>query len=435
MCIYSINQTGVLAIMEYKRTELGTNIGFTSITDDKFKTCSVYVRFATRLAPAEAAANSLGIGTLSASNSKLRSLAELNERLSALYGSALSTFTRKRGDIQILGLSASWICSRYSLDGEDIEGEMLSLVRDCLFSPNVQDGRFDITSFRITKNDLLDHIDAEMNNKRSYALKRASEVAFSGEGAECSCYGTRGSAEAVTPEEAYAAYLRLLSTAQVEIYYVAPEHNGRAAEMFRREFAAIERHPQKCTFRSVSPVKSEPVTVTEEMDVLQCKTVLTFKSDSDDIYALRVLSCVFGETPVSKLFVNVREKLSLCYYCMCSYNGAKNTLTVDSGVEKANIGAADNEILRQLSEIQSGNVTDEELESALLSIDNALAAVGDTPSSYSSWYFQRFCEGISVTPQQQASLYREVTKERVIAAAKSLRLDSRYYMLCREDNA
>ena len=421
--------------MDIKRTELGESIGFTAITDEKFKTCSVYVRLATPLSPTEAAANSLGIGSLSASNSKLRSVAELNERLSALYGSALGTFTRKRGDIQVLGLSASWICNRYALDGEDIEGEMLGVVRDCLFSPNVQDGAFNATPFRITKNDLLDRIDAEMNNKRSYALERAAETAFVGEPAECSCYGTRESAEAVTAADAYAAYQRVLSTAQVEIYYVAPEQSDSAAEMFRREFAAIERHPHKCTFRAVSPAKSEPTTVTEEMDVLQCKTVLTFKSPSDDIYALRVLSAILGETPVSKLFVNVREKLSLCYYCTCRYISSKNTLTVDSGVEKVNIEAAEQEILHQLDEIKNGNITDAELGSALLSLDNALAAIGDTPSSYSSWYFERFCDGMNVDPQQQAARYREVTRERVIEAAQSLTLDSRYYMLCREDNA
>ena len=420
--------------MRIKRTELGENIGFTAVTDEKFKTCSVYLRFMTPLDAANAAANSLAVGSLSASSSTLPSVAALNERLSALYGSALGSFTRKRGDIQILGLSASWICSRYALEGEDIEGEMLSLFRDCLFSPNAADGAFDETSFRITKNDLLDRIDAEMNNKRSYALDRASEIAFAGEPAEFSCYGTRASAEAVTPADAYNAYLRLLGTAQVEIYYVAPAENDAVPELFRREFSAIDRRSQRCTFRAVSPVKPEPATVTEEMDVNQCKTVLTFKSSSDDFYAIRVMSAILGETPVSKLFVNVREKLSLCYYCACRFNPAKNTLTVDSGVEKANIGAAETEILRQLDELKNGSISDDELESAFLVLDNALAAVGDTPSSYSSWYFERFCDGVSVDPKQQSERYREVTKERIIAAAQSFRLDSRYYMTVKEDS-
>ena len=418
--------------MRINRSELGENIGFTSVADEKFKTCSVYVRFMTPLDPENAAANSLAVSSLSASSSALPSVAALNERLSSLYGSALGSFSRKRGDIQILGLSASWICSRYALEGEDVESEMLSLFRDCLFSPDVTDGAFSAASFRITKNDLLDHIDAEMNNKRGYALDRASEIAYAGEPAEFSCYGTRASAEAVTPESAYSAYLRLLSTAQIEIYYVAPEESKAVPEMFRREFSAIERRSQKCTFRAVSPAKSEPVTVTEEMDVNQCKTVLAFKSDSDDIYAMRVMSAILGETPVSKLFANVRERLSLCYYCACRYSPAKNTLFVDSGVEKANIEAAETEILRQLDEIRNGNVTEDELESAFLVLDNSLAAVGDTPSSYSSWYFERFCDGIKIDPKQQSERYREVTKERIIAAARSFRLDSRYYMTVTE---
>ena len=137
---------------------------------------------------------------------------------------------------------------------------------------------------------------------------------------------------------------------------------------------------------------------------------------------------------LTKLFVNVREKLSLCYYCACRFNPAKNTLTVDSGVEKANIGAAETEILRQLDELKNGSISDDELESAFLVLDNALAAVGDTPSSYSSWYFERFCDGVSVDPKQQSERYREVTKERIIAAAQSFRLDSRYYMTVKEDS-
>lgn len=421
--------------MVYNRSELGESIGFTAVTDEKFKTCSVYVRFAMRLEADVAAANSLAIGVLSASNSRLRTIAELNERLSSLYGSALGSFTRKRGDIQVLGVSASWICNRYALDGEDIEGEMLALVRDCLFAPNVQNGGFDETPFRITKNDLLDRIDSEMNNKRGYALDRAAAAAFAGEPAEFSCYGTREAAEAVTPEEAYAAYKRILSTAQIEIYYVAPQENAAAAEMFRRGFSAIKRSPQSFSFRNISPVKPEPVTVSEEMDVLQCKNVLAFKSDSDDIAAIRVLSAILGETPVSKLFVNVREKLSLCYYCGCRYVSSKNALVMDSGVERENIEAAEREMIRQLDEAKNGSISDDELESALLSLDNALTAVGDTPSSYSSWYFERFCDGTNVSPQEQSGIYRAVTRERVIAAAKSFRLDSRYYMLGREDNA
>lgn len=421
--------------MRYNRTELPGNIGFSSIIDEKFKTAGLIVRFITELSGGEAAANALGIGVLSSSSAEYRTLAELNEKLSSLYGAALNTFARKRGDVQVLGISASWLDKRYAFDGEDLDSEMLRIIRGCIFEPNAENGEFDADSYMITKNDLLDRIDAELNNKRGYALSRAAEIAFRGEPAEFSCYGTKESASAVTSAEAYKAYRKLLETAQVEICYIAPKEDPAVLEMFRESFGTVNRNSDKVTFRSVSPAKTETVTESDKFDVLQCKMVMSFKTDLDDAFAIKLLSTIFGETPVSKLFMNVREKLSLCYYCACRSTYAKGSLMVDIGVERQNIEKAKAEILRQLDEIKQGNITDEDIESALLSLDNALTQIGDTPSSYSAWYFERFCDGEIVTPEEQYENYRKVTKERIIQAANSLRLDSVYLMLDKEVQA
>lgn len=418
--------------MKYNRTELGGNIGFTSITDEKFKTANIAVRFITKLSEKRAAANVVGTDVLTYSNSNLTTLSQLNEKLSALYGAGLSSFSAKKGDMQILGISSSYILNRYAIDGEDIEGEMLSILRDSIFSPNAHDGKFDEESFRITKKELLDRIDAEINNKRGYALSRASSIAFKGEPAEFTVYGTKESAEAVTNENAYSAYIELLKTAPVEITYVSPEENPAVIEMFRENFAKIQRTPETVKFNAPSPLKQEVITESETFDVRQCKMVMTFKSESDDKYALKMLNTIWGETPVSKLFMNVREKLSLCYYCASRTNGYKRSVSVDVGVERNNIEKAKSEILRQLDEIRNGNITDEEISSANLSMDNAFSSIGDTPSSYSGWYFDCLCDGEIVTPQEKFRKYASVTKEDIINSAKALSLDSIYIMYDKE---
>lgn len=419
--------------MKYKRTELADNIGYSSVIDEKFKTSFLTVRFITVLGKDTAAANALGISSLSSSSRKYDTIAKLNEKLSSLYGASLSSFTRKRGDIQILGLSSSWINSRYAIDGEDLDGEMLEIVRGCIFEPNCSGDQFEADVFRITKKDLLDRIDAELNNKRGYAVSRASEVAFIGEPAENSCCGTKESADAVSSADAFDAYRKLLETAQIEIYYISAEENDRIPEMFRNAFAGIKRSPEKFSFDGISPAKAELVRASDEFDVNQCKMVMTFKSDCQDRYALRLVSTILGETPVSKLFVNVREKLSLCYYCACRMSSSKGTLMVDSGVERANIEKAEKEIQAQLDEICRGNITDNELQSALLTFDNSLSQVGDTPPSYEGYYFERFCSGNIITPEERMEKYREVTRERIVEAAKSLKLDSVYLMLNKEE--
>ena len=130
--------------------------------------------------------------------------------------------------------------------------------------------------------------------------------------------------------------------------------------------------------------------------------------------------------------MNVREKLSLCYYCASRLVPPKGALMVDCGVERGNIENAKDEIIRQLDEVRKGNITDEELSSAMLTLDNALTQIGDTPSSYSSWYFERFCDGRILTPAEEFVEYQNVTKARIIQAANSLVLDSIYIMYDKE---
>jgi len=418
--------------MKYNRTEIAENIGFSTVIDEKFKTAQISVKFITELDGKTSAENTVGIGILTTTNGKIKTIAEMTKKLSSLYGASISSSSTKTGDLQILGVSASWIVNEYAIDGEDIEGEMLGIVRDSIFFPDAENGSFNPDTFKIEKKELLDRIEAEINNKRGYALAKGGELAYKGEPAEFSAYGNKESAEAVTPQTAYRAYLNILKTAQVEIMYVSPHENSAFEEMFREYFGKTERCSRKNTFRAVSPVKSEIAELSEEMDVRQCKMVMNFKSDSDDIVALGVLNLIYGATPVSKLFMNVREKMSLCYYCASRYSNIKNTICVDSGVEKSNIEKAKAEIIHQLEEIKNGNISDEEIQSALLALDNSLTSVGDTPSSYSKWYFDRFCSGKILTPEEYFNDYRNITKARIVQAAASMKLDSIYYMLNKE---
>ena len=48
---------------------------------------------------------------------------------------------------------------------------------------------------------------------------------------------------------------------------------------------------------------------------------------------------LFGGTSNSKLFLNVREKLSLCYYASSAYHRQKGLITVSSGIEFAELPA------------------------------------------------------------------------------------------------
>lgn len=419
--------------MKYNRTEIGDKIGFSAIIDEKFKSSYISIRFITKLDKKTAAENVLAISGLTDTNEKYNTIAEMSEILTELYGASLSSSARKRGDLQILTVSSSWLSSKYALYGEDIEKDMLDIVSDCVFRPNIVNGEFESESFAINRMELLDRIDAEFNNKRGYVITKACETAFKGEPAQLSCYGDRETAENVTAAQTYDAYKNLLETAQIEIFFVSSAENPYAEKVLRDGFAEIKRSPVAVQFKSISPVKAEPVELSEQFDVNQCKMVMAFKTVSDDEYALHLLSVILGESPVSKLFTNVREKLSLCYYCASHMALTKGTLLIDSGVERVNIEKAKTEIVKQIDEIRNGNVSDEEIESAVLAAQNSLEQVGDTMYSYASWFFDRYCDDDFITSSEMLEIYRGITKERIVNAARSLVHDCTYIMLDREE--
>lgn len=416
--------------MNYKKEVIGDNIGFSTIIDEKFNTCFLSVKFITELSSEYTAENEIISTLLAMSNSKIKSLSEMNEALLDLYSAHISGRTNTVGYAQVITFSASWVCDRFALENENITESILEIVHDCIFSPNAENGAFDNKSFRISQKYLIDNINSILNDKREYAIMQAKKTAFRGEPVENSFIEIED-AEKITPESVFTAYKHLLETSQIEIFYVTPEENPVVAEMFRKGFSEITRNSRQYTIYNDSPIKAEPEKVTEELTVNQSKMILLLKSDSDDSHALNMLSIILGGTPVSKFFVNVREKLSLCYYCSCRYI-KNNVLLIDSGVDKDNIQKTYDEIFNQIEEISNGNVSEEDIQVVLNAIDDSLLSVGDTPYQYASWYFERFCDGEIITPEQYFEKFCSVTKESIINAAKSLKPDTSYYLINKE---
>ena len=156
-------------------------------------------------------------------------------------------------------------------------------------------------------------------------------------------------------------------------------------------------------------------------------------SPDEDVMATRLMTALYGGTPHSKLFLNVREKMSLCYYCSSQYDRYKGIIMVGSGVEQQNIEKARKEILHQLEEVQNGNFDDNDLESAKMSVANSFRSVADYLGGLEYWYLCQTLEGAMCTPEQSAENITKVTRQQVIDAAKKVTLDTVYTLTGQEE--
>ncbi len=419
--------------MTYERIRLAENIGLSEIIDSKFKTGVLEIDFITPLSSEKASQNASAICSINMTNSKYPSITEFSSKLNSLYGSNIFSKVNRISDFQINSIGASWLDSKYALEGEDIETETVKILLDCIFSPDIKDNAFNQNVFEIAKKDIQAKIDSEINNKRGYAVRQASKIAFRGEPAENNSYGTSETLKEVTSESAYSALQNLVINSQIEISYVSAQKNDKIRKILSDVFGKLKRNGNTYKFISFSPIKPSPEEFTETLDVNQSKMVLVFKTKKDDKYAMKMLSALYGETPFSKLFANVREKMSLCYYCSSSFSRAKNCIFVDCGVETKNIETARNAIIGQLDEIISGNFSDEDMQNVLLALENSFSGIGDTAGSYINWYKSAVYEGEYLTPEQTLEKYRNVTRDRIIECAKSLVLDTVYVMKSKEE--
>ena len=168
------------------------------------------------------------------------------------------------------------------------------------------------------------------------------------------------------------------------------------------------------------------------MDVSQGKLVMGFCTDivgNDlDTAFLAIFADLFGGGPYSKLFKNVREKFSLCYYCAARPNRTKGYLLVDSGVEPKNAERAEKEILNQLEDIKNGNIEEEDLAASIRSIKDSLLCLNDSQAALDNWYSMRLGSS-PISPEDYSAAVEKITLDDVIKAAKSYTLDTVYKIL------
>lgn len=413
---------------------IGAGVFFHSIRDTKFKTMRVSVHLMMPLCAETAAANALLPFLLSRASREYPDYTRLGEHLAELYGASLNADVQKIGDVQVLSVSASGISDRYALSGERISMELAKLLCSVLFDPLFdRDGQFPEDGFLLEKRQTMEMIDSEFNDKRTYAKQRCVQVMCAEEPYGIPRYGSREKIKALTREALKEAWEAAVRTARIEVMALGDCNPEEICPIFEEAVSRCKREPAaECgmqVVKAAETVKEE----TEQMEVAQSKLVMGFRlgtsaAEEQAFHAARLMVAIFGGTPHSKLFLNVREKLSLCYYCAAGADGNKGIMMVDSGVETKNIDRARTEILAQLEEIRSGNFTDEEVEAAKRSLCNAYRTVGDYIGGLENWYLSRTFQSRIDTPEETAEKISAVTREEVIAAAKRTVLDTVYIL-------
>ena len=416
---------------DFVRNEICEGVAFNSIVDTRFKISRISASLADPLNKKTAAANALLSCVLTRSCKKFPDFTALSRELDALYGASLYPSVRRFGDFQVITISAAGLDDRYSLDGESVSSQLTELLCSILFEPNLKDGLFNEDDVEQERRQLIENIDAEFNDKRTYAINRCIETMCRNEPFSVGRFGSREDVTALTQESIFNSWKQLLDNSRVELAMLGSADPENAYQGFKKYFAD---KPRK-TGGTTTVVKDIPEIkrITETEEISQSKLVMGFRAaypeNKTQLVANSLMSAILGGTPTSKLFTNVREKQSLCYYCASRVDNSKGIMLVDSGVEIKNIEKTEEAVMEQLRLLKNGCITDDELNSAKLAIKNSYISSLDSLGALQSFYINGILLDKAMSPLEAAAIVDDISKDQITELAKQIKLDTVFSLI------
>lgn len=413
------------------KTEILPGVTLRCYPDSRFKQARLSVQFVRPMCREEAAMNALLPALLLQGTKTYPDARAVTIRLDELYGASVGTVARRVGDYQTTGLYMAFLDDRFSLGGEPVLAPMVDMTRELLFAPATENGVFIAEYLENEKRNLIAAIEAQRNDKRLYAATRLTQYMCRADSLGVPRLGTVEDVKAITPESLYAHYEKVLRESQLEIFYVGNAEPDTVADLLKRMLSDLPRDyvalPPQGDFQDAGGGELE-----ESLEVAQGKLCMGFVTPvtlrTPQFAAMQVVNTLLGGGMTSKLFMQVREKLSLCYDIGSSYHGSKGILSVAAGIDCQKVAQVKEEILRQLQAICNGDFTEEEFHAAKQAICTSLQTTHDSAGSIESYYSTIALSGLGMDPETYIKAVEQVTGEDAAELAKTVKLHTVYFL-------
>lgn len=419
-----------------QRECLAPGVHLNCIPADKFNRCRISLHFRFPASREKATDQALLPLVMDRGYAACPDMTQLSRKLARLYGAALSVETSMQGASRVLSVSITGIKDQFALNGEALTAEYATIAFGVAFEPYFENGLFSREAVEIEKTTLTRQLESEINDKRLYCVRQARRKFFGDSPAGIERDGYLADLPAVTCESLTAAYHEMLRTAQLDVICLGADE-GVVRRMTLEKLANIQREPAQLENYLYMPVQPTEH-FREEMDLVQAKLCMMFTwnqcAKPEQLNAFRLAMSVFGGSATSRLFLNVREKQSLCYYCASRFASPAAFMMVDSGVEPANAEKAEQAILKELNDLVNGPITEEELENSRRGLLSGLTSVGDSLAGLENWYYNEILRGGAInTPEQAADQLKQVTAEDVRQILAGFRYSVGYLVTKKEE--
>lgn len=363
-------------------------------------------------------------------------LQALNRRLDELFGTELSIRNFYRGDYQVVGFSLDLLGEAHLPDGKLPLHDALEVICQILFHPRLDENGLLLASYVEDEKRYQQNVIRSVKNDPSgYAFNSCQKLFYGDKPCASPIYGREEDVEKITPEILTAHWKKIVSEFSPRCFYIGalPQEKVEAAlqETLLAELDHSAPALPACSFAPVQARKAEYFTETFPAGQSHLAVGLatgTILGDPD-YYAVQVYNeLLLGVSPVSKIFLNLREKQSLCYSCASYCRPYTGAIFLRIGLSASCRERAENEIRKQMAEIAKGHFSAFELDAAKRALATSFLSIEDSPEALESYFFGRSLMGLTALLEESRNGVLSVTREDLIRVANKIAWTTEFFL-------
>ena len=374
--------------MNYKKIKRD-NYNLHLINTDRFKTITVSLKFTKKYNREESVYFKLLERVLPINGTEnYKSVNDITKKLESLYNANIGYKFYVTSENMTFETNLRIINPKYTK--EDTYKESFDLFKEILTKPTLKNNQFKY--FDLQKDNLINSILNVKDDLRSYSSLKFQEIFYKGTVYAENNYKNIKLFEDMESKKLYENYKKLFSEFKIDVFVIG-KFDEEVLTKYMEELMKGFKSKDNYTKDLYTKVKCKESLVKDKFKESQSSLLIGLNinglTDEERDYKLILYNTILGSMNNSVLFVNVREKNSLCYSIGSTISKFTETMIIRSGISSDSFDDAVRLIKESLEEMKDEKKVDKLLKNAKKTLNIAYNDFYESSNKIIDYYFIR----------------------------------------------
>lgn len=374
--------------MNYKKIKRD-NYNLHLINTDRFKTITVSLKFTKKYNREESVYFKLLERVLPINGTEnYKSVNDITKKLESLYNANIGYKFYVTSENMTFETNLRIINPKYTK--EDTYKDSFDLFKEILTKPTLKNNQFKY--FDLQKDNLINSILNVKDDLRSYSSLKFQEIFYKGTVYAENNYKNIKLFEDMESKKLYENYKKLFSEFKIDVFVIG-EFDEEVLTKYMEELMKGFKSKDNYTKDLYTKVKCKESLVKDKFKESQSSLLIGLNinglTDEERDYKLILYNTILGSMNNSVLFVNVREKNSLCYSIGSTISKFTETMIIRSGISSDSFDDAVRLIKESLEEMKDEKKVDKLLKNAKKTLNIAYNDFYESSNKIIDYYFIR----------------------------------------------